>query len=94
MSGTRLRARRTSRITDVSGLVPGGVVETGTARGAASAAAPTPVCAFARTTQLAMAAANIAPIIPLAPFMFMLSPLGSETFAVKSRRIGCSPGVH
>jgi hypothetical protein len=73
MSGTRLRARRTSRITELSGLFPGGDAATATTCAAASAGALTPVCAFASVAQLAMAAANVAPIVLLAPFMFIAS---------------------
>jgi hypothetical protein len=47
MSGTRLRARRTSRITEVSGLVPGGDVEVATRWKAPSGGAFIVVCAFA-----------------------------------------------
>jgi hypothetical protein len=76
MSGTRLRARRTSRITELSGLIPGGVVETAIFCGTSSGAVLTPVCAFAWMTLLAMAAANVAPITLLAPFLFMFPPFG------------------
>ncbi|WP_296651639.1 hypothetical protein [Paraburkholderia sp.] len=74
---------------EVSGLFRGGTPGTATRSTTAPSGAVTSVCALALAltpaAELAIAATSIAPIILLAPFLFMLPPLGSVRVAVKKQ---------
>jgi hypothetical protein len=90
-SGTRLMARRTSRIIASSVLLPGGDVETATMCAAATGGVLTTDWAFAQAAQLAMTATSVAPNILLASFLFMLLPLGSFNSAVAREKSWARP---